>query len=181
MPGPLPSALPSGWPIPLTAEEFRLIGELCAVQGQIEQMMILVVSKLLDVSVDLCRNIMGSTAIANNTKIWSDVIESKSGKQWMKDVSKIALTDIKNIAEGRNDFVHAVFGWDAADDALGMSPGVPATVRGPTIAVRIRSRKWRPISDLPGVREEAARVSRMIAHVHWGLTGDEPSPWRGKF
>jgi hypothetical protein len=169
-----------GWNIPLSDEEFKLIGQLCAIQGQVEHLMKFVVASLLDVTMDVCDHIMVSTGIMTNAQIWSDVVAAKAQKQWMIDTAKLAFSDICAIAEGRNDFVHAVFGWEASDEIYGVSAHSSPTV-GPKIAIRLRSRRRRPVSDLPGVRDEAARLSRMVAHVHWGLTGDEPTPWQDTF
>ncbi len=68
-PIPLNLSFESGWDIPLSPEEFQLIGQLCAIQGQIEHLMMLVVATLLDVSMPTCRDIMASTIIANTTRI----------------------------------------------------------------------------------------------------------------
>ncbi len=96
-------------------------------------------------------------------------------------MSELAADDMAKIAQGRNDFVHAVFGWPGPDEDLGISRVPGKAGSGPVIAMRTRNRKMRPTSDLSLVRDEAARLSRMVAHVHWGLTGDEPSPWQDKF
>ena len=156
--------------MPLSDGELALIGAICAIQGQIEFLMLMTVQHLLGLDVPLARRVMGSTSIETNTTIWLEAVRSKcsdpEGAAW----AAVAATEIKDLAAGRNDFVHGTYAFNQDT--------------GDAIAMRIRSDKTRPVSDLEMVRDQAARVSNIVALVNWislGLGRSQPQPsWRDR-
>lgn len=159
--------------VPLNDNQFKLIGEICAIQGQIEWMMLNTVWFALGVNKELALRIMGSTAIGTNADIWIQCVRKKQRNKFLLAMAERAFADIKDLAEGRNDFVHAAYFARHADDPErqfvyiaheGMEPldeGVEA------VAVRVRNQKTVSVDKLKTVRDAAAEISIRIAHVHW--------------
>ncbi len=84
------------------------------------------------------------------------------------------IRGVGELVRGRNDFVHAVFLLHATFAAPAMRP--PPRV----MATRVRSGTKKPAEELAKVRDRAAKVSRMMAHVDWLVHGKaSPSPWQG--
>ncbi|MCA3262661.1 MAG: hypothetical protein ING44_12025 [Telmatospirillum sp.] len=172
------------WAIPLSNKEFQLIGEICAIQGQIEYLMVVCVQKLLEVSDECARTIMSSTTIANNAQIWLTAVREKSGKPDLISVAETATKEMRALAEGRNDFVHAVYAHTGRAEARGitlLSFRLPpnSELYGRPVAVRVRNKKQTDPSELERVRAIAIKVNRMVAHISWELQGGA-SPWRDK-
>ena len=176
--------------IPLGADRLKLIGEICAIQGQIEWMMQNTVREAFKVDNPLTQRIMGSTSIGTNAEIWIGVVRRKQRRKGILAHAEQAFRDIKDLAEGRNDFVHAVYFTKNPGSRTGMFIRVaeagshnPANSRT-AIAVRVRNRKEVSVRKLAEVRDIAAAISVRVAHVHWSTTMErvlrEPSPWLGR-
>jgi hypothetical protein len=95
--------------IPLTDAELKLIGEICAIQGQIEYLIHNIVEQLLGTSRDTTNTLLGSTSIRTNSEIFIKVMEDKCHHEKLKSLAESILTDIKTLSEGRNDFIHALY------------------------------------------------------------------------
>lgn len=178
--------------IPLKATTLQLIGEICAIQGQVEWMMQNTVRELLKIDNETVQRIMGSTSIATNAEIWIRLIRKKESRKSVLRHAEQALSDIRELAEGRNDFVHAVYMrkgqigthsyfvyyGDIADEG-----GVRNTDRL-AVAMRVRNRKIVPVDKLREIRDVAASISIRMAHVFWMMVDSrrhpEPSPLLGR-
>jgi hypothetical protein len=174
--------------IPLDDEQLKLIGEICAIQGQIEWMMLNTVWFALGIEQQLANRIMGSTSIGTNADIWIRCVRKKQRNKYMLAMAERAFSDIKDLAEGRNDFVHATYFARRPEQpdtpfTFVAEEGTPPVEFGvEAVAVRVRNQKTVPVSKLKSVRDAAAEISIRIAHVHWltivekKLRGS-PSPW----
>jgi hypothetical protein len=174
--------------VPLTDDQFKLIGEICAIQGQIEWMMLTTVREALGIPKELALRIMGSSAIGTNADIWIRCVRKKQRNKFMLAMAQRAFDEIKDLAEGRNDFVHAAyFARDPTNPDFPFvyfaEEGLPAVATGnEAVAVRVRNDKTVPINKLKEVREKAAEISVRIAHVNWVTIiqrryRDWQSPW----
>ena len=176
--------------IPLSADKLQLIGEICAIQGQIEWMMLHGVKRMLGVEESLARRIMGSTSIAANADIWINCIRAKQ-KRRKRDLAHAerAYSDIAKLTEGRNDFVHAIYFVKTDTNETGLmvriaAPGLmPAQMEDhhSAVAVRVRSGKAASIEGLLAIRDLAAEVSVRVAHVGWTASFTSQfgrSPWQ---
>lgn len=166
--------------IPVSAETLQTIGELCAIQGQIEWCFQNTVRNLLEIEQPTGLAIMGSTSIGANAEIWIRVVREKIADKQAVQFAELAYKEISILAQGRNDFVHAVYGspkgepgeWFLRPDLERLSPAVGA------VAVRVRNRSVKETSTLNEVRDKAALTSLLVAHVNWiAFEGDGPSPW----
>jgi polysaccharide pyruvyl transferase WcaK-like protein len=180
------------FPIPLTQDQLALIGEICAIQGQIEVLMQEMIHTALRLKPETARKILGSNSIRTNADVWRDILLDGAIDAEFIEVMKRAHKAIATLAKGRNDFIHADYQADAVVTFVN-DKGEPIdfqNAEGSTIkfvnseatAVRVRDRSTRPVKELKMVRDEAARISRMIGHL-WALLRGDPvhSPWRGKF
>jgi hypothetical protein len=96
--------------IMLEPTALQLIGEICAIQGQIEWCMLGTVRQLLSVERPTAQRIMGSTSIANNAEIWLAIINESDCSAELKLLAETAYRRLASLSEGRNDFLHAVYG-----------------------------------------------------------------------
>jgi hypothetical protein len=168
--------------IPLTDTELRLIGETCAIQGQIEYLMQNMVGLLLDTEHEATMTIMGSTSIHTNADVWLSVIIDKCNDAQIIEAARQIKTDMGEAVKGRNDFVHALFATTAPDGGGFMIGAGPIIGGGTPVAIRTKGRKQRAASDIQGVRDRAAKISRAMAHINHCLRGVPAarSPWRDK-
>jgi hypothetical protein len=167
--------------IPLTETELRLIGETCAIQGQIEYLMQQIVGRLLDTDHATTLAIMGSTSIHTNADVWLAVMKDRCEDAALIQSAQQIKTDLKAAAKGRNDFVHAIFAT-TTPDGLGFIIGSGPIDGGTPIAVRTKNRQQRPAKEIQSVRDNAAKISRAMAHINHRLRSGsaERSPWRDK-
>jgi hypothetical protein len=134
------------YPLALTQQDHALIGELAEIIGQIDSIMIETVARLRN-DPD-ARKKMGS-GVASNLAVWADAIRKHVSAPEILKVVCIAEIHVKDLPELRNDFIHAHFTGDYVEPGY-VEPGCQTTS-----AIRIRSGKSRPVSDLPEVRELA--------------------------
>ena len=118
------------------------------------------VTRLLAVDDATGAKIMGSTRVADNSAIWARVIGNRITNhpeiaQWVA----IAQREIIDMAELRNDFIHAVYSGDYVEAGY-FEPGVQTTS-----ATRIKSGKIRSTDELKDTRDQAAALSCLVAHV----------------
>jgi hypothetical protein len=169
--------------IPLSETELRLIGETCAIQGQIEFLMQQTVLHLLDADFATALAIMGSTSIHTNVDVWLAVIRDKCADSDLVGLAEQIKRDMAEAVKGRNDFVHALFARTTADGrGIHLSTNPPIVEDGIPVAVRARTRNQRPASDIQAVRNSAAKISREIAHLNHCIRGGKPelSPWHDR-
>jgi hypothetical protein len=172
--------------IPLSDDELRLIGEICAIQGQIEYSMHNIVQRLLQTGTSATRKILGSTSIGTNSDVFIHIVRDKCQFPELKGIAEDVHAKIRDLAEGRNDFVHALYAIGKEGDssfALVSGAGRPHPAFNHTIAIRIRSGKRRAVDAISSVRDTAARISCALAHVDHCLMMCEvgPTAWSGKF
>jgi hypothetical protein len=162
-------------PLVLTKEQHALIGELIEIMGQVDDIMIQTVRRLLDVNRAAANKIMGSTRSADNANIWAHVIRNRVADADMENLVALATAEINDVAQLRNDFIHSLFTGDYAAPGY-FQPGVQATS-----ATRNKSGSTRPTSELEQARDRAAGLSCLVAHIDHLTKGGEDrgqSPWR---
>lgn len=168
--------------IPLTTREKALIGEVCALQGQVEEAMQDCVQSILGLSLKATLTIMGSNSLRVNASIWMHIVREKGPQA---DDVKWALEQASAIFEAhtteRNDFVHAVFSQVAThtDDDGERFQTIIKTTGGPlrivddankvstlpAIAIRTSSRKHSPVSRLTQTRNRAMRLAHLTDFI----------------
>lgn len=174
--------------IPLTENDLILLGELTVILGQIDEEMVRTVSGLVMSDRPTAAKIMGSTAIANNSSIWAALIGIRSSDLDLLWLVDHAEKEIAEVSKGRNDFIHAFyreklsFGGFIHTTSNELVELRPESSKD-THAMRVRNSQNRPISELPPLKERAARLSCLIAHIGHCLSPDainHPSPWLGR-
>src|SRR6266446_1078776 len=129
------------YPIVLTSQDHALLGEVVEIMGQTDDIIVGTVARLLNIDRPAANKIMGSTRIADNVRVWAREIRNRSQTSDVSKLVGIAKKRIKELAEYRNDFIHALFTNDYADNYV--EPGYQTTT-----ATRRKSGKSRPVSDL---------------------------------
>ncbi|PBC02521.1 hypothetical protein [Mesorhizobium sp. WSM3860] len=170
----------------LSDEQHAQLGELTAIIGQVDEILIRTVAHLLTVERMAANRIMGATKISDNAGIWSELVRAKTTDEKILWLVSHAMVEIQSVSAARNDFVHAWFQMVRRDGAWAdgvWKEGVWCDgVWGDKAVLearRVKSDKPRPLSELPIVRDRAARLSCLVAHI-WHLLTEAPatnSPW----
>ena len=181
----MPSSDSPSYETPLNKDELATLGELTAIIGQTEDQMVKLVAHLLKVDRTAANWIMGSSRVADNATIWSEVIRNRTKDEDVIWLVEVACREIQEISAGRNDFVHAVF--QSPDYHLTMMylsnipPSIPLAYlpRLTPLARRVRKSKTRSVSDLPKVRNQAVYLLNLVNHIDHIMAGNaaDTSPW----
>jgi len=156
--------------IPLADTELKMLGELCAIQGQVEHLLVYTLHYVLDVQVETARAILATNSIHTNAKTWIAIFQEKCNDKRVIELANSAFGLVEGITQGRNDFVHAIYArpmgtmWllDHAPKGASHKRGQ----RNEAIAIRTRdAKRKRPISDLIDVRNNAARLSVLLSDI----------------
>ncbi|HEX8167929.1 MAG TPA: hypothetical protein VF601_19350 [Beijerinckiaceae bacterium] len=164
----------------------RLLGEISVIQGHIEACMIATVSHLLKTPIQLARQILGSTKVETNVMIWRDTIRAKCGNSEIVALAETVFKEFRELTRGRNDFIHAVYVYllDGPDGKVtGLIPAsMTEELEAEVVAYRSRDPdKIRAAKEISQVRDQAARLSRAVAHICWTVGEFEtPTPWHDK-
>jgi hypothetical protein len=156
--------------IPLTRIELATLGELCAIQGQVEHLLIHTLHYVLDIQLETARTILAASSIHTNAKVWIAIFREKCADQSILKTAETAFTLVEGITKGRNDFVHAIYATPKG--TMWLLDHVPKGVAhqrsksNEAIAVRTRDvKKKRPIADLVRVRNDAAKLSLLLSDI----------------
>lgn len=172
--------------IPLTPGELQCLGELTAIIGQVDEEMTRCVSGLISADRPTTNLVLGSSKVADNSAIWAAVIGLRTKDEDIIWLVEHALKEIQSVSQGRNDFVHAYFHPGDVESVevveVNEAGATVLAVTGAPYARRVRNDKRRAISELKEVRDRAARLSCLIAHIGWclaphGRDHPEHSPW----
>ncbi len=155
--------------IPLSDDELRTIGELCAIQGQIEFFMQLTVKVLLKISMPNARKRLGRPNITANANVWLTAVEKHVPREEIKELARLVVEEIEVIRRGRNDFVHAVFAISGEKEGdFWMQRNIVGEIPplGYKPAVAVHNLKTKPMENLKETRDKAAAISRFIFHIY---------------
>src|SRR5438045_2729111 len=94
--------------IPLAYTELKMLGELCAIQGQVEHLLVHTLHYVLDVRLETARAILSSNSIHTNAKTWIAIFQEKCNDKQVLEWAKSGFGLVEGITRGRNDFVHAI-------------------------------------------------------------------------
>jgi len=164
--------------IPLTDQEKQLLGEIVAIQGQIEFLLGLIVEHLTGVDRKANLAIMHSASLKINTHIFVTVVRSKVKNEFTREAAENIFTRMEALAKGRNDFVHAIYAADAEGTPLGFSLVSGLELQPDAEPVAIRTGNWskRAAADLLAVRDEAALISQELSLVRLYIHSPNQGP-----
>jgi hypothetical protein len=170
--------------IPLNDADLRTIGELAAIQAQVEYFMQHVVRTLLQLSHDATLTVMGSTSIRINAEVFIALAREKCSDQNLLKTAEYIFEAVESLSKGRSDFLHALYAIPSNHEKGGfmLSGGIGKPL-GEAAAYRTKNFKKTDLSELRNVRDKAAQVSCALAHLDWRLMGgaEQDSPWLGRF
>ena len=86
-----------------------MVGEICAIQGQIEFLLQRIVKQVLDLDFESTLAIMtASNSLKTTSRIALLVIKRKCADPETIKLAEDAFAQVEDLTKGRNDFVHAV-------------------------------------------------------------------------
>ncbi|UVC08172.1 hypothetical protein IHQ71_23925 [Rhizobium sp. TH2] len=163
----------SAFPIPLTDDDLKAIGEICAIQGQIEYLMQVSLSRATALGMETSQLILGSTNLTANAEIWLNllyhyrhVLPSLS-LPWAEHF----FEELCDFIRGRNDLLHAVYGYNTT---LNLNDGTQRQIftlnhfehddiDQTAVAMRVKNSVASPTAKISEMRNKAARLSLIIA------------------
>jgi len=161
----------------LNAEQCQHLGELTIILGQVDELMVRTITDMLDVPRETANVIMGSSKVADNSTIWSKLIRDRYTDPDLLRYVDFALKEIQEVSAGRNDFIHAYFALASLSGSgplIEMPGGLHEYAPHPDnaskpIAVRIKTGKRTAIAGIKPLRDRAAHLSCLVAHI-WDQT-----------
>ena len=147
-------ALKPAFPLVLTNEEHALLGELVEIMGMIEHMLTESMERFDTITAGKIRK---QTA-APQAALWANAVKGRVKDPQIAAQIPVAQKEIEEVAEERNDFIHALYTNDYVDDYV--EPGYQTTS-----VTRSKTGKTRPTDDLRTIRDRAAKLSCLIAQI----------------
>ncbi len=118
-----------------------------------------------------------------NSDLWIKICRERIKDSGLLQLAEQTHKITENLSKSRSDFVHATFENEHHSVTVPLD-GIVAISRITTtpVAIRTKNRKKADITELKKARDEAARMSRILAHIEHVLKNEpQPSPWLGKF
>jgi hypothetical protein len=160
--------LEPAYPLALTTSQHALIGETVEILGMTDHIMMETVKPLDQHAVSRMRGGNVPTVIS----IWAKAVRGATAETDLLKLVDFTERERKEIADARNDFIHGLFIGNYVSAGY-VSPGYQTTS-----VVPFRSGKGpRQTSELEALRERAALVSCVVAHIDHRLKSNDPSPW----
>jgi hypothetical protein len=103
--------------------------------------------------------IMGSSKLADNVAVWSDIIRNRTNNEAVLWLIELSVKEFAAVSASRNDFIHAVF---SRINQLANGFSMPSQL---SVARRVRKTNLRHLGELPGIIDQAARLSCLVAHI----------------
>ena len=157
-------------PLQLTAEQHRLIGEMVEILGWTDHTMIETAERLDSSAADRMRR---SITVPAAVAYWSYAIKNRQNiPSELGRLVDLAAKERNRIAIDRDEFIQALFTGAFAVVLGHMAPGYQTT----TVA-GISTGATRSTSEIQELRDRAATLSCLVAHIDHCMKSDDPSPW----
>ena len=95
--------------IRLTELELQLVGEITAIQCQIENLLRNTIQAMLDPSTDAYFPVMDCDSLITTTYIFERIARKKAPTDELRALAKNISTRTKELSKGHNDFTHAIY------------------------------------------------------------------------
>lgn len=139
----------------LTRDEHAMLGELVEIMGLIESVLIASTERVDPVASKKIRN---ATA-GGQGQLWANALAGRVTDPQIAATVTQAERELKQLAEDRNDFIHALFENDYVERGY-MEPGIQTTS-----ATRSKTGVTRPTTDLERIRSRAEAVFCLIDQI----------------
>lgn len=156
------------YPLQLTKDQHVLIGEIVEILGQCDHIMI---QTIIPLDQQAANEMKQSLNVKNLVSPWTNTIRSRTCSRDVLKLIDFTVRERKEIADARNDFIHALITGDYVAPGY-VQPGYQATS-----AIRFKTGKARPTSQLQDLRDRAAMLSCAVAHIGHCINSSDPSPW----
>lgn len=179
MPNPIETP---AYRIALVPEQLATLGEILVIIGQIDDDMTRSITGILGIDRPTANKLMWTQDAVD---LWAGVLKGRNKHPHFDEALKLAASEVKSVLRDRNDFVHADYriGFKFEGQFVtvrGSSTYEPLSTPMTAVASRSRDQKRRDVDELAGLRNRAARTSRLVAHVTHAVAphGDwDRSPW----
>jgi hypothetical protein len=169
--------------IPLTDAQILLLGELRAIQGQIEYGMQQIVRRLEGIKPQEARKLLSAGGMKANADKFISIVRNRCNDASLVRLAEKVYSSLATTSKGRNDFVHAIIAMNEKN-GFSLSFNAEPASKG-AVAVRTKNYKKTALDVLPSVRDEAAKISCAMAHIYFCLMSRQnasaQSPWIGRF
>jgi hypothetical protein len=142
-------------PLVLTRDQHATLGELVEIMGLLEHLLIRSVERVDPLAAKEMRKSLGGEKARC---LWSKAISGRVSDARIATLIPVAEKELEEVAQDRNDFVHALFEGDYAKGYF--QPGYQATS-----AIRSKTGVKRSTDDLQNIRDRAAKLSCLIAQI----------------
>ena len=151
-------------PLLLAAGKHRLLGEMAEILGWTDHAMIETAERLDSSAADRMRR---SITVPAAVAYWCYTIKNcRNTPSELGRLVDLAAKERNRIAIDRDEFIHALFTGKFAVVLGHLAPGYKTTT-GAT----------RSTSEIQELRDRAATLSCLVAHIDHCLKSDDPSPW----
>ena len=157
-------------PLLLAGGKHRLLGEMVEILGWTDRIMIETAERLDSSTADRMRR---STTVPTAVAYWSYAIKKRLNlPSELGRLVDLAAKERNKIAIDQDDYIHALFTGKFAAVLAHMAPDYPKT----TVA-GISAGATRSTSEIQELRDRAAMLSCLVAHIDHSMKSDDPSPW----
>lgn len=156
--------------IQLSPAELQAIGEVVAIQGQIEWIIQHQVVLLLSVLPSTAAAMLGSSGLGKTASVWIEIARCRLAQKApdVRDVADHAYKELTALTQQRNDFIHAFYAEEVGGGIM-FGP-LQSRLQGRYIAVRTSKGKRTALTELQAVRDRAAAISVLMATIlNWLL------------
>jgi hypothetical protein len=152
--------------IPLSDDDLKALGEMCATQGQIEYLMVLITARLLQIAPTTAAEILGSTNFRTKALLWHKIFMSKCGDERLRAKATQLSEELPKSVAQRNTFVHAFYAESINEQFITFQRDDSRTGR-PAVAVNVRKGPDRqnPATGIREARDNMARDCAALARL----------------
>jgi hypothetical protein len=155
-------AMEPAYDLVLTQDEHALIGEAVEIMGRADEIMLQMIARLRGMDRQKAAKIVAK-GVKEKARELRNAIRYHSSDSEILRVADLAAKEMKTVAVLRNAFIHALFEGDYVEPGY-VEPGYQTTS-----ATHIRSQETKAVSDLSALREDAALLSCLMAHLVPGI------------
>lgn len=145
----------------------RALGEIVVILGQVDDDMTRSLTGVLGISRDAANRLMRTQDAID---LWASFMRGRVDHEDYDAAVSLAASEVKAVQRDRNDFIHADYSqafkfqgnWVRV---RGVGRGIAPDPTSTVLAARSRDQNTREATEIAGIRNRAARASRLVAHV----------------
>jgi len=161
--------------IPLTEDELRTLGEIAAIQGQIEFFMSRVAALLLGLPPGNASLVLGTTSAHARAKAWRAITDYKIPDGAWRERGEAISAEYIQFTQRRNDLIHGLFAYSLSElGGILIGPNEVTDLVADRVNFAVKgSRRDTQICELQDVRDQAARLTHELNKLWQALVSGE--------